>query len=175
MSLLGGSVKRADRPQAEVQQYDTAQQMRGTAAAFQPLVRMRLADAADSTRELAAVQGRGNADTQQAVSAAGGTPFQRAMTRTKALSKIAMMGDLAVRGQAFRDRASLVGFGQGLQSGTARTLGEVGSLYAQSDAAKMRADQTVGAARSNMYGSLAGVAAGWGYDAWKKPAPSGDG
>ena len=71
-----------------------------------------------------------------------------------------MAGDQAVRMQMFRDRASLANLGQGIQSGNMRTLGDLSQMFAATDAARMRADQTVGAARANMYGSLAGLAAG---------------
>jgi len=162
MSLFGGSVKRAPRPQGEVQQFEAAEQMRGTAAAFEPLLRRRLADTANPARELSLVQGRSNADAAQAMAplSTASTPFQRAMARTRGLSRIAMAGNQAVRMQAFRERASLAGFGQGLRSGNMRTLGDLSQMFATTDAARMRADQTVGAARANMYGSLAGLAAG---------------
>jgi hypothetical protein len=162
MSLFGGSVKRAPRPQSEVQQFEAAEQMRGTAAAFEPLLRMRLADTANPAREIALAQGRSNADAAQSMVplSRASTPFQRAMTRTRGLSRIAMAGDHAVRMQTFRDRAALAGFGQGVQSGNMRTLGDLSQMFASTDAARMRADQTVGAARANMYGSFAGLAAG---------------
>lgn len=156
---LGMYPDRPPRPGFEQQHLQTAQETRGTAAAFAPIVRQRLSDIANEGGRVATARGVANADVMQ--SSGGGTPFERAMRRSSALSRVAMQGELAVRQQTLRDRIGMTRFGQGLRSGNARELGTMSMFQAEQTAGAMRRSQDSAATSANTLGTIAGAAGAW--------------
>lgn len=150
--------KRAPRPEHEAQLLETAQQQRQEAGLFAPLVRQRLKDVADTSDETAQARGIANADTAQQIR--GGSAFDRALTRGRALSRVALQGQLGVEQQALRDRIGLARFGQGLRSGTNRELGALSQLSAEDTASRFRTSQQRTALTANAAGTLAGIGIG---------------
>lgn len=155
---LGMYPHRPPRPEFEGIQLDTAEETRGGAMALQPLVKQRLKDIANDGRRVNAARGVANADVMQ--SARGGTAFDRAMVRGKALSRVALQGQMQVQQQTMRDRIGMTRFGQGLRSGTARDLGDMSVLQGEATAGNMRRQQLMNANYANAAGTLAGAA--WG-------------
>lgn len=155
--------KAPPRPQEELQQIAIADQQRGSAAAWQPVVTQRLAQIANMAPRIAEQRGYANADTAQRVgplvAGSNATPFQRAMQRGSALTRIARAGDSAVEQQQLRDRMSMARFGTGLQTNTAGQYGALAQLTAAQDAQKMRLDQDRRAGMLNAIGVAGGAAA----------------
>lgn len=156
--MLGLRPKRPPRPEEEGQLLETAQQERTEAGLFSPLVKQRLADIADTTQERRAARGVANADVMQQVR--GGSPFDRAMTRGKALSRVAAMGEQGVVKQNMRDRIGMARFGQGLRSGNNRDLGALSELSGERTAMRMRENQSQNAMYANVAGTLGGIGLG---------------
>lgn len=153
------AVKRPGRPEAESQLLETALQERQDAGLYAPLVRQRLADIADTSDETRQARGVANADVMQRTR--GGTPFDRAMTRGKALSRVALQGQLQVEQQSLRDRIGMSRFGQGLRSGTNRDLSGLSQLQGENNATRMRSDQNRSAMIGNTLGTIAGAGAAY--------------
>lgn len=172
---------RIPRPSYEVDQFRLSQQMRDDATTFAPVVQRRLADVADPTSRLLVARGRGNADAMQQMGAdtyqqtplerTGNTPFARVMMRSKALSRIGMMGENAVYQQQFRDRVGLATIGQQFRANQAGDLSALSKQQAETNAARMRASQTVDAAQMNLYGTLGGIALRYGVGAYQNRTP----
>jgi hypothetical protein len=170
--MLGLRPQLAPRPEFESQLYDSAAQMRQESSLFQPLVKQRLRDISDPSDEIRMARGNANADTAQAMKGRGGSPFDRAMTRGKALSRVAMQGQNQAQQQSLRDRVGMSRFMQGLRAGSNRDLNNLGTLQGESTAASMRAKQDTNAAFANTLGSIAGA----GYNWWSnRPPPSNTG
>lgn len=154
------------RPTYENDQFRLSQGMRDDTTRFAPVVQRRLADVADPTSRLLIARGRGNADAMQQQGAdtyhqnplerTANTPFARVMQRSRALARIGMMGENAVYGQQFRDRVGLTTIGQQFRANQAGDLSGLSKMQAESDAARMRANQTLSAARLGAIGTVAG-------------------
>lgn len=138
----------------------TSREMRAEAGAFAPVVRQRLAELADPSKQQAQARGRGNADVMQASARDGATPFDRAMRRGRALSRVALQNDQAVRLQNMRDRIGMQRFGSALRSGNTRELDASSDRTAEGVASRMRNMQISQAATANMQGSIVGGLAG---------------
>lgn len=160
------------RPQSEADQYRLSQGMRDDATSYAPVVQQRLRDVADPTSRLMIARGRGNADMMQQqgpdqyyenpAARTMDTPFQRVMARSRALSRIGMMGEKAVYQQQFRDRVGLATIGQQFRANQAGDLATLGRQQAETNAARMRARQVVNAAEANTLGTIAGAATRFG-------------
>lgn len=165
------------RPSYEVDQMRLARGMRDDATTYDPVVQRRLADVADPTSRLLVARGRGNADAMQQMGPnnyyenplqrTADTPFARVLARSRAVSRIGMMGDNAVYQQQFRDRVGLATIGQQFRANQAGDLSALARQQAETNAARMRASQTVGAAETNLYGTLGGIALRYGVGAYK--------
>lgn len=183
MALFGSSVKRPPRPEAEADLFDLAQQQRGVAASVSPLVRLRLADIADVSDDVRQARTVASADTAQALGGFAGAPvtrntaFDRALRRSRALTRVALMGEEAARMQGIRDRAGVAQFGQQFQRGRATALGGLSEVQSTVDAARMRSRELAMAGRANALGTLVGGAAGALYNSdfsLFRPKPHGE-
>lgn len=172
------------RPSYEADQFRLSQSMRDDASRFAPVVQRRLADVADPQSRLMVARGRGNADMMQRMGPdtaamtplerTTNTPFARVMQRSRALSRIGMMGENAVYQQQFRDRVGLATIGQQFRANQAGDLSQLSKMQAETTAARMRADQSLGAARAGALGSIAGgVARGLQGYSWGGGADTG--
>jgi hypothetical protein len=163
---LGWKKDMPPRPGFESELLRSAEQMRSESAAFSPLIKHRMQDITDTRGETYRARAKAGADTAQAN--AGSTPFQRAMNRGRALSRIGMQGQTAVASQSIRDRVGMARFGQSIRAGTARDLGALSTVQGEATAANMRADQQNAATYANAAGALGGIAANY----WRNRQPT---
>lgn len=182
--------KAPPRPTYEVDQLRLSRGMRDDAFRFEPVVQRRLADVADPTSRLMIARGRGNADAMQQIGAdmyqqsplerTANTPFARVMARSRALARIGMMGDNAVYQQQFRDRLGLATIGQQFRANQSGDLSTLSKLQAETDASRMRSNETIYAARLGAIGTVLGGLgrtaqdANWGGGARRDPRGAGE-
>lgn len=156
---LFGSVKMPATSAEEIRLGQVGTQMLNEGGAFSGMAQRRLADISDLSDERAYARGRANADTMQAVDASSMTPFQRAMAKATALSKISAQGDRQVESQALMGRMKMAALGSKLRAGTAEGYAQGADIAAEDIASRMQAEQIKRAATLNMVGSLAGMGA----------------
>jgi hypothetical protein len=155
------STKKPEAPAEDRQRLSIAADQRGTAVGFRPAIQARLADIANTKPEMAEQRGYANADVAQRSSLGTSrlSPFQRAMQRGSALSRIARAGDGAIEMQQLRDRMAMSKFGDGLQRGAGGDYSTLAGVSAMYNAQKMRESQNKQASTLSMIGTLGGMGA----------------
>lgn len=142
-----------------------ANQARGMASAFVPVVQQRMRDLTDTTDEEKRARGLGAVDLAQQMGTqqysendASSTPFARALMRAKALSRISQQGELQAQNQAIQSRFSMARLGNNVRNGVASDMSNLAAGQAEANASAMRGQQMQSASYANAFGSLAGAA-----------------
>lgn len=146
---------RPPRPEYESELFQVARNARSIGTMYIPMLRQRMSGLVDTSSQLRRVGGNTSADIAQQ-SVFGATPFQRAVARMGALSKIGLQGELQIRQQALRDRFAMARLGNNVRLGIASDLSNLAGNQAEQNAAIMRAQQQQNAAMANMSGAVIG-------------------
>jgi hypothetical protein len=116
--------------------------------------------------------GRGRQDVH-AKFAEGGTPRSigdavgQNLARARALTRVGMAGDEAVKAQALKDRIAIAGFGRD-RANLAMGQGQIGvDMAAKRRAAADDRNAVTGAAYSNLGGAVLGAGLNYGINAWQ--------
>ncbi len=167
-TLFGKKPKFVERSLGETQLLDNARSQLAAVEQGAPALRSYLADLGNSTAEEAKARGTSNADVMQATSGEmpfdasrpGVNPTQRALARTKALSRMGWAGASAAKEDSFQAKLQAVQFGKQVRAGNKSASQALSDVQYTRAAIGNALSAYKGAMNSNALGTIGGAALG---------------